>query len=224
MQSVVSYFRSRLMRGRTRGFTLIEGLVVIGIVVLISSQIIVTQRGYGAQARLRAILEDVATSVRQTQVYATSVHMEQNNGFRSLYGLHFTTSNNRNGFYTLFSEPIPNETPNQLGCPSSAVDPKNTNLNCVYDANANEAVTNGTYQLPSNYKISKICTARRLTGQCTSRSSINLVYVRPFYETRFFYRSNSHQSNISYTDIQIEGPDKETGTVRVLAGGYAYVL
>jgi prepilin-type N-terminal cleavage/methylation domain-containing protein len=56
-----------------RGFTLIELMVVLGLVVLITATMLVRQSRFDSSTLLRSLSYSIALSVRQAQVYGTSI-------------------------------------------------------------------------------------------------------------------------------------------------------
>lgn len=65
-----SFFRSEFKKG----FTLVELLVAMGIMVIITSAILLRQSNFNSTTLLRSLSYSVALSLRQAQVYGTSVY------------------------------------------------------------------------------------------------------------------------------------------------------
>ncbi len=90
---------------KTRGFTLIELLVVLLIMTFITLAFINNQSKFDSGTIMRALAYQVALSVRQTQVYGTSV-IQNGQGattFGPVFGLSFGSSANT---YFIFSDPL----------------------------------------------------------------------------------------------------------------------
>ncbi len=100
-----------------RGFTLIELIVVTGIMVLISSLVLVNNNKFGGQILLRDLAYDVGLSLRQAQVYGISVRRFGADNFSTGYGMHFELGSPTS--YVLFADAV---TANGIydGCASSA--------------------------------------------------------------------------------------------------------
>ncbi len=85
------------------GFTLIEMLVVIGIIVVISGIIFANNVRFGGMVQLQNLAYDIALTVRQAQVYGISVQRFQTSStFAAAYGMHFQTS--PSNVYYLFGD------------------------------------------------------------------------------------------------------------------------
>ncbi len=86
------------------GFTLIELLVVLVIMSLITLAFINNQSKFDSATLMRALAYQVALSVRQTQVYGTSViqNSSGSSNFGPTFGISFGNSTNS---YFIFSDP-----------------------------------------------------------------------------------------------------------------------
>ncbi len=73
----------------TRGFTLIELVVVTAIIIVVSSVVLVNNNRFGGVVQLENLAYDVALSVRQAQVFGVSVQRYGSGDFTSGYGMHF---------------------------------------------------------------------------------------------------------------------------------------
>ena len=58
---------------KRRGFTLIELLVVMSIMLILTSLFILRQQRFNSSTLLQSLAYSVALSVRQAQVYGTSI-------------------------------------------------------------------------------------------------------------------------------------------------------
>lgn len=148
------------MRARIRsaGFTLMEMLVVIGIIVLISGVVLTNNSRFGGVVQLQNLAYDIALSVRQAQVYGISVQrFGTGSTFAAAYGMHFAVSSPNT--YVLFGD-------------------VNSPLNGVYDPGGAipELVQSTTIQ--SGYTIAGLY-ATPISGAEVSISSLDVTYRRP---------------------------------------------
>lgn len=77
---------------KRRGFSLIELLAVTGILVAISSIILVNNAQFGGAITLKNLAYDMALSVREAQIYGISVRRYGASNFQPGYGMHFRAS------------------------------------------------------------------------------------------------------------------------------------
>lgn len=135
---------------RVRGFTLIEMVVVVGVISIVSGVILANNGRFGGQVLLQNLAYDIALSIRQAQVYGIAVQ-RFNNEYASAYGMHFSISSP--DIYLLFAD--------------VAV------VNGVYD-DTSERVQATT--IASRYAI----TALRINGcNGTVVSNLDIVFKRP---------------------------------------------
>lgn len=163
-----------------RGFTVIEMLVVMGIMVLITTTLLVRQSSYNSSTVLRSLAYGVALSVRQAQVYGTSVvgtsttsvacgsgyyNTVTGNCYASAYGVYFSTalSSAVPSSYVLFAD-----------------------LNGDGKYQTNEFVK--SFSLGNGYVISNFCATNQASvQQCanTTISSLAIVFKRPNPDAQF---------------------------------------
>ena len=80
---------------RTRGFTLIELVVVTGIILVVTSVVLVNNNRFGGVVQLENLAYDIALSIRQAQVFGVSVQRYGSGAsadFTSGYGMHFNSN------------------------------------------------------------------------------------------------------------------------------------
>ena len=113
MESYKKKYIPRRRAGKTgeAGFTLIEMLAVVGVMVLVSSLILANNSRFGGTVLLQNLAYEVALSVRQAQVYGISVRRfgeAEVAEYAPAYGVRFLApsdqqSDARNG-YVLFAD------------------------------------------------------------------------------------------------------------------------
>jgi prepilin-type N-terminal cleavage/methylation domain-containing protein len=158
----------------SRGFTLIELVTVILIMSIITTTLLIRQSRFDSSTVLRSLAYSVALSVRQAQVYGTSVvgtTTSQCAGgnlnasgvcFASAYGLYFDVATPTS--YALFAD-----------------------LNGDGKYQANEVLK--TFNLGTGYAISNFCATNQASiDRCSSAGAINslaIVFKRPNPDASF---------------------------------------
>jgi prepilin-type N-terminal cleavage/methylation domain-containing protein len=98
---------SRVKKSGARGFTLIEMLVVIGIITIVSALVLANNNKFGGRIQLQNLAYDIGLAIREAQVYGISVQRFNNTtSFAPAYGMYFTT--NSPTTYLLFGDNTPN--------------------------------------------------------------------------------------------------------------------
>ncbi len=100
---------SQCSRSGKRGFTLIELLVVISIMLILTSVFLLRQSRFNSSTLLRSLAYSVGLSVRQAQVYGTSLRESASGAFDAgtaakAYGLYFSGAVGNQNSYTLFAD------------------------------------------------------------------------------------------------------------------------
>lgn len=170
-----------------RGFSLVELIVVLGLIVLLTAITLTSQSSYNRQLILTSTTYTVAMSIREAQSLGLSSRMfgtTQNAG----YGVHFVKATPTS--YTIFSDINKTVYANNTGCPivSDNSLPEWKPGNCMYD-NSAEIVTN--YNLNKGFSIIDFCgiylnNDQQLTRACASGTaaresmeSMDIVFLRP---------------------------------------------
>jgi hypothetical protein len=138
--------KTKHAKWHARGFTLVEMLTVMGIMILITTTLLVRQNRFNSSTVLRSLAYSVALSVRQAQVYGTSVvgtttssgactggyYSTSGICYAAGYGININWGTGNPTSYTLFAD---------------------LNNNGKYDPNE----TVKTFSLGRGYQISSIC-------------------------------------------------------------------
>lgn len=127
---------ARAHRPSASGFTLVELLVSIGIMIFITATILFNYRKFDSDVTLADIAFDVALSVRNAQSYGIGVS-GVGSGFNFPYGVHFESVSNT---YLLYYD-----TSSESG-----------NTKWVYNSDAGDSVVE-TYTLNRKYQIEEVC-------------------------------------------------------------------
>lgn len=142
----------------SKGFTLIELIVVSAIILLITGFIMFQQAKFNSATLMRSLTYSVALSVRQAQVYGTSVR-EFSGTFAPGYGVYFPSSGTSANTYYLFADIVPSPAGNG-----------------AYD-NSTEALP--IFTLGKGYVIGTLCAVTIGGSACTPVSSLTVFFRRP---------------------------------------------
>ncbi len=178
-----------------RGFTLIELIVVTGIMVLITSIMLANNAKFGGVVTLRNLAYDIALSIREAQTYGISVRKFGTGAgeFGAGYGLDFRTSANTS--YLLFADTVGN--------------------NGLYDE-ASELVQ--AYNIGRGFRITDICgTATGSGAETCGLGRLTVVFVRPEPDARI--RMNGGSSLYQRARVIITSPQGDTASILVEATG-----
>lgn len=167
-------------RGAVRGFTLVELLVVLAIIVILTAIVLTSQSTFNKTIVLANTAYDVALTLRATETYGIgnrAVGSTANTG----YGLDFQKATPNS--FTLFADIYPPATSSTGLCHTPIGPPRGPGAvpgNCAYDANQNEKVTD--YTLGNGITVSNFCASSGSTWLCASNgllTSLDIVFARP---------------------------------------------
>lgn len=86
------------------GFSVIELIVSISILVLVLGIVVVNQGAFNSSVLLRSQAYEVALAMREIQLSAVSAASDGSGQFRSVQGVYFNTTSNQNDRYTSFRD------------------------------------------------------------------------------------------------------------------------
>ena len=141
----------------SRGFTLIEMLMVVAIIILITAATLANNAKFGGAVLLQNLAYDIALSVREAQVYGISVH-RFNNSFTAPFGMHFDTTGGNQYVYVLFAD-------------AGASGPGNG----LYDSDELVQSTNIT----RGYYIAQLCTSPTNGAEVCGHTTLDVTYQHP---------------------------------------------
>lgn len=140
---------------KSRGFTLIELVVVLGIVTVISTVTLTSYSKFGSQVLLRNLVYDIALTTRQAQVHGLSGRV-----FRG------DTTAHGHGIYIDLS--VPNQF---MLYKDSGLVPDG------FYTNSGEIVD--TYALGRGYVIDKLCFYKGTSENCVQQGKTDILFTRP---------------------------------------------
>jgi len=177
------------------GFTLIEMMVVLAIMIMISTLTLTNYRQFGGKILLSNKAYDVALSIREAQVYGISARFQNDTTFQSIpVGMSFNL-NNSNTEYFLFRD-------------SSAEDG-------IFNTGGLEQLSKLT--LPTGFVFKELCYTDGGTKDC-GINRIDVTFKRP--ESDALIRVGGHSAN-TYDSFRIvlESHQGDTMTILVEASG-----
>ncbi len=189
------------------GVTLIEMVVVVGIIALVSSVIIFNYSDFSTNVSLRNLSQDIALSVRKAQTYATSVH--------TLEGLSGVSTRTYKGYGISFAVAPAYSTSNDEYLPNSKqfILFADTEPNGIYDPGdecespipTNECLE--TFNINTSDNIVEVCGVINGNEICAEEGVIDITYRRPSPDASICYREDPDSSacqNVSAAIIKIQ--------------------
>lgn len=208
-----AWLRRWLLAPSDRGFTLVEMLVVLGIIVVVTGIALVGQSQFNRTLLVTDTAYTVALSVRESQSLGLSskkVGGVSNAG----YGVYFTPGNN----YVQFADTFPAEgsASGSLGglCDGHTVTsgPEARPGNCLYEPATADTLVR-TYRFERGITVTRICgmtTGGTLMCDDDGLTSIHIVFLRPNTESQIIGRQGSTNIELTSAEIYLEPSD---GTV-----------
>jgi len=189
------------MQGRARGFSLIELLVAISILVIITAAMLTSHSTFGGKILLGNFAYEVALSVRQAQVFGLSVREFQtsSNLFTIGYGVHFDALDLTT--YRLFADEDANE---------------------IYSSSSDGVVE--TFSTRRGFQIARFCaTLSNDTELCSDTgdlTALDIVFLRPDPDAIInATRSNGAPGVYQRARIILRSPQRDERSVLVEATG-----
>ncbi len=186
----------RYRRSSSKGFTLIEMLMVVAVICVVTLVVFVRQTQFNSSTLLRSLAYSVALSLEQAQTYGVSVRGFTPSGsgsaqFAPGYGVYFSPTlactNGSNGCFTIFADL--NGDHCRAGDPACIANPGTEDL--------------PAYQINHGYKIKDVC------GTWASNSAVRSCIVSP----------QSGGTQLSSLTVYFKRPDPDAYFYSSTAGG-----
>lgn len=147
----------------TAGFSLVELLISISIMVIVASIILTRQTAFNGSVLLRGQAYEVALQAREVQLNAVSA--SGNTGtFRSVQGLHFNSDSTLNNQYRIFVD-------NASGINAGFYDPG--------EEFGRQGILDPRFEIREVRVVSA-------SGDTINGTEVSVVFVRPNFDARFF--------------------------------------
>lgn len=184
---------THILKKTSRGFTLIEMIVVVGIMVLVSGIMLANHGRFGEQILLRNLAYDIALTFHEAQVYGISS--------RRIGGAAFSTGQGIS---------IDMATPTVLTRFSDI------NGDALYTQAGNEWA--GTYQLSRAYRVETIC-GQTPSGEICGLQKIHVLFTRPEPDATVFGENGGSLGQYSGMRVILISPREDRAVVLVESSG-----
>lgn len=193
------------------GFTLLELLLVIGILGVITTVILSSHSRFGGEIILRSLAYDMTLSIRQAQTYGISVKSNVGtNQFAYGHGIHIAMANPRN--YILFADSY------ELVGGSSVL--ANSDGSDGMYKDEREQIT--SYTLGGGYSIKELCVSNVSGETCYDPGSsavLDVTFVRPEPDAYILLSDGSTPKLYSSASITLLSPRGYERTITISVTG-----
>ena len=209
----MSTFFHKFRYSGAKGFTLIELLVVSVIILIITTVILLRQDKFNSSTLLRSLGYNIALSVRQAQVYGTSVFGVQSEGaivHAPAYGVFFSAT---------------------VACPNGGPQ------SCYYlfaDLNGNGVRDVGedvkTFSLGTGYTLTKFCAtpvSNLATQYCSTDATLPLQYLSVYFKRPnpdAYFATDRIGEQYAGAYVQVRSQNGDTRSITVTASGQISVV
>lgn len=184
------------MNKQKKGFTTIELIVTISILVIITTAIFIKYPAFRQSISLKRTAQEIALTIRQAQVYGLSVkEFQPGTSIFSGYGVHFESGTDS---FILFAD-IDNDKTYDVGDGCGG-----TNTECVQ-----------MFQIQTGDKISGLCA----NGICSANKMDIVFYLTNPPVSITTDTGGTLPFGSSYAGVVISSLQGQTKTVNVLASG-----
>ncbi len=151
------------------GFTLMELLVVIAVIVLVSGAMLVNMNKFGGAGLTQNLAYDIALSMREAQVYGIAVQNVQATGgnYTPAYGMYFKLTDPTH--YNMFAD---------FNNASNTNHPDGVFQASWSGAPTGESLPSSPYTIGRGFSISDLCVTTGSTETC-GQSSLTIIFIHP---------------------------------------------
>lgn len=214
------------------GFTLIEMLVVLAIIIIVTAIALAGQSGFNRTEALNNMAYDIGLSMRQAASYGISNAINSagvGQGSNIPYGVSFDVGSPNS--FALFADTYPSATGSCVTSPK----PDCQSGNREYDSDPGQDLTVQTFTLNNGFTISAFCAKNGSNKtSCTNDKNtplkkLSVTFARPNADTTIAGKDaqNSWRTDYLFACIQLSSGSGEvryvsvSATGQVLAGGQA---
>ena len=208
MLSISSFkIKPGLPRAPSGGFTLVEMMVVIAIMLIITGVVLSNLPNFRDRLSLDLIAQEVAITIRQAQVFGSGTRTSGANAFPS-YGVYFDTAHSDN--FILFAD---------LGTPNDRYDATAGCQDSDNECREQFNFTQGVQLVDLQSCISEACTS-------IGGNILNVAFRRPLTDAIFSNAADPLSSGVSSVIIKIAKTSKidDTRSIVVWNTGHIYVI
>jgi len=188
---------------KRRGFTLVELLVVTGIMTVLSSIVLANNAKFGGVISLRNLAYDIALTIREAQTYGISVRKfgSGSGSFGFGYGIHVRTASPTS--YIMFAD----------------VDGEGHYGGCETEATCELAQS---FTIGRGFSISDLCVTPSGGTETCGQEKLDIVFRRPEPDAEI--RTNDGQTLNERGRIEIISPRGDIASVLVEATGQISIV
>lgn len=188
-----------------RGFTIIELLVSMSIVVVILSVVVFNYRSSGDSLATDSLAQEIAITIRQAQTYGLGVRSTSSGVFTHAYGVHFNPVSNPTT-YILFADKLTANGSYDAGSGSCG----SATTECVQIFNMRDGVT-----------ITGVCS--NSTCYSSGTRSANFTFIRPSTDASIRITGGGSTTNPVNGGVIITSPRGSTATITIQNTGQILV-
>lgn len=183
------------LKNTTRGFSLVELLVVTAVIVIVTTTVLSNQAKFGTTVVLERLAYDIALSLRKAQTYGVSVYRSASGVYSSSYGIYIDLASPSS--YVLFAD----------GSPGNGM------------FNTGETLEN--QNLPNGYRLEDICVTPSFGAESCTATRIDIAFSRP--DPDALIRINGLSTLYSSGRIVVRSPQGDLRSVIIESSGQIVV-